>query len=793
MKTKSLKQTRLFIALMTILTAVVFTAVFLFYAHTPVVAAADEYEYTLEGAETNGSIIPNGYADGYLNYKLDTVNKTARFEGIKAINAVSARVTDSSNPRYGFFKYDTLMIPSEIVYNNETYTVTEIGVGANLTELVSSLVGDWYNNDVVRAIIIPKSVTKIGDHAFRQFPRLEYFVTPFVGTERGIENDENKPLAAMFSPAAPFFTNGTVTDDILNSNVPNVAKYQNDDSVSGYVASNYLYTRPIKVNNDDANPTTFSNACWIDEDKNISTIARWYKGEVTSDASKNAFLLPQNLKYIEITDDTKLQDRALFELNNVRTIKLPDTLTNMESVNIMSHCYSLTEVVFPKVVSILGDMCLSQCNSLKFVRMPVINNIPKGMFSRCYSLQEVEVSAFVRTINQNAFQNCNNLVNIKTYTYDSEYNFTGYAQNSNTDGIHLPEELYEIKEDAFIDCSSIHTISLSSQNLKLIQKGAFKNCGGLTTITLPFIGKCSDSFQNVRNTEAACFGWIFGDGNTISQQYTPNVGITPGNSASFYLPPSLTTIVINGETYVEAGSMSNLVGVKTIEISPAAEVIEEGALSGCITLEDITVPYVGCNSDGALVREGNVIANNNGNKFAIIFGKGATGMTTISRQDSYQVPPSLKTVRILNMPIIRTGAFAGITSLETVTISDATVEFESAVFHGNNNLTTLQIPIVGWKQGERYEYWWWYQTYQRYNSLGYIFSQESTSAEYPLTILRYSSTDGYTRWIPSSLETVIVTNESALGPETIKGFSSLKSFKVTNYPSYISCGALSPP
>lgn len=701
----------------------------------------------------------------------DPNNLYATFIGIKSDSNVTKRDGD------GTFHYDTLEIPERVMNGSDPYTVKKVGkiVSGQLTELVSVQAGTCMTHDPIMAIIIPDTVEEIATGAFRQFPRLEYFQTPFVGTVKGA-TDNDKPLASMFSKKAPFYSTST-GDDTTDSHVPNIEKYKTTQDT--YVHTDYVYTRDIYVNSQDAQATNFSNAKMLNAEKNISTISRWYAGaSVTSDANKNAYLLPQNLKYIKVTNDTEFIDRAFFELNNVETIILPKNMTSIDVFSLMAHCISLTHVEFPTKCGKIGTYCLSQCISLRTVRLPsTLVEVPKGMFSRSTALETVELPASIITIQTNAFQNCSALKNLKTYTFDSQTGeFVGYATGSENGGFNIPQSVKTIQVNAFIACTSLKEISISSNALETIELGAFQGCSNVETVTLPFIGKCVGN----SGTAEAMFGWIFGYGSSITQYF----GSGKEDFQVFDFPSQLKTIIITNETLVSRGSMSNLKGVKTVTISQNALTIEVGAFEGCISLEDITVPYVGTTNDDIHDPTTNNFATIFGTKQNAVYGsQSVPGMSQV--RDNYVVPPTLKTIKITNMPKIRTYAFYGIDSLENLIISNNTTYIENAILYGNSSLVSIELPFVGCYRGEKWERWWYYHSYQRYNSLGWIFSTTQGSKDYGVKILQAFG-DGYTRWVPSKLETIIINDESVIGPHAFQGFSKVKTIKITNTPSSIS-------
>lgn len=74
------------------------------------------------------------------------------------------------------------------------------------------------------------------------------------------------------------------------------------------------------------------------------------------------------------------------------------------------------------------------------------------------------------------------------------------------------DSVYEICEEAFIDCKHITEIKFPA-SLAYINKGAFKDCSGLTEVVFPIglIGMLSDAFANCYNLKSVKFLRSFGE------------------------------------------------------------------------------------------------------------------------------------------------------------------------------------------------------------------------------------------------------------------------------------------
>lgn len=123
--------------------------------------------------------------------------------------------------------------------------------------------------------------------------------------------------------------------------------------------------------------------------------------------------------------------------------------------------------------------------------------------------------------------------------------------------IKIPDNVTIIKSNAIDSLSFIEEIEVG-ENVKTIEEGAFSNLSALKKITLPFAGSekgAPDATNNMTGAANAkkLFGYIFGTASTSSLTsctQTYNDGAS-GNTATYYIPTTLETVVITGEIKAE--------------------------------------------------------------------------------------------------------------------------------------------------------------------------------------------------------------------------------------------------
>lgn len=267
------------------------------------------------------------------------------------------------------------------------------------------------------------------------------------------------------------------------------------------------------------------------------------------------------------------------------------------------------------------------------------------------------------------------------------------------DLLKAPAKITKIGANAVADLSYIEKIKVPD-TVTEIELGAFSNLSSLKSITLPFVGG-----KKGGQAEKKLFGYIFGTASSASltsctQTYN---GGDKDNTATYYVPTSLETVVITGEIkketetvkyYIEDGKQIKVTEtnkgegkeILTKEVDSYADnAIMPYAFCGITTVKDVTVTggaifdgtFKGCTS----------LKNVTVNGENVVIGRSAFDGCT-----------SLKADIFAKVTEIGEGAFKGCASLGKSTVfttgnldlSNVTKIGESA-FDGCTEMTTLTL------------------------------------------------------------------------------------------------------
>ena len=337
----------------------------------------------------------------------------------------------------------SITIPSTVIYDGTTYSVTSIGNRA-----FSGCTG-------LTNITIPNSVTSIGSSAFDNVKHIIY-----TGSATG-------------SPWGAISINGFVDGDFVFS----------DDKKTQLVV--YIGTGgDVSIPN---SVTSIGSSAFYDCDGLTSVTI---PNSVTS-IGERAFYNCSGLTSITIPNSvTTIGGNAFFRCTGLTSVTIPNSVTSIGDWA-FSDCTRLTSITIPNSVTSIGDRAFYECTGLTSVTIPnSVTSIGSYAFADCSGLTNITIPNSVTSIGSYAFADCSGLTNItipNSVTSIGESAFSGcdnlvYNTSGNAKylGNNTNPYLYL--------CTPISRNITSceiNENCKIIAYKAFYRCSGLTNVTIP--------------------------------------------------------------------------------------------------------------------------------------------------------------------------------------------------------------------------------------------------------------------------------------------------------------------
>ena len=163
-----------------------------------------------------------------------------------------------------------------------------------------------------------------------------------------------------------------------------------------------------------------------------------------------------------------------------------------------------------------------------------------------------------------------------------------------------------IEECAFENCAQLTSITIPD-SVKAIGKAAFYGCSSLESMTLPFVGGGSGS------SSSTPFGYIFGEvhywnSELTKQRYVSGKDADEMGFIIYYIPTSLKTVTLTGDSSIPYGAFSGCKGIESIQITGSVESIGDNAFDGCSSLSSVFIPP-SINHVGIFAFRGTSLAN----------------------------------------------------------------------------------------------------------------------------------------------------------------------------------------
>ena len=251
-------------------------------------------------------------------------------------------------------------IPSELIYEGQTYSVTSIDNDA------------FTDNTTLNKVYIPQTIKGMDFYSGIN-------MNPFAGCSalKSIEVEEGNPILC------------TVDGVLFNKEKTRLYCFPAADSRTSY--------------------TVPKGVTWIDGSAfayNHHLVSISLPDEVTS-LGASAFYDCTNLEEVNLSSNLKTLAGYLFwNCKHLKSVIIPKGVTYL-GINLFNGCTSLTSVTMPESVTSVDTSIFENCTSLKSVKLsPNLDRINHKMFLNCSSLADIQIPKSVISVWSNAFEGC---------------------------------------------------------------------------------------------------------------------------------------------------------------------------------------------------------------------------------------------------------------------------------------------------------------------------------------------------------------------------------------------------
>ena len=591
----------------------------------------------------------------------------------------------------------------------------------------------------LKGIVIPNTVTSLGDSAFRWCDDLEWVSIP-----NSLDSLGKYAFASCFNLESVSIPSSITSvseaafrwcDNLVNIDMPNTLTTIDKFAFS----SCYLLetvTIPVSVTSVENSAFRYCNslenihfepiqAPYIGdrafEGVDASSAIITYRNRATGYGNGSFAGLPAqeeaasvfgDYKYVIFANEATIVD---YVGPDVAELMIPEVIGGYPLVGIGDSAFrnnSFTTVTVPEGVTRIGSYAFASSYNLECVEIPyTVSSIDDSAFRECISLQDVRIPKLVRTISQYSFEGCGSLQSLAIpdnveIIADSAFRHCGSLEN-----VQFSEGLLKIEKYAFASCSSLETIDVP-ENVKDIENSAFRYCN-LNSVKVGNSEPSTDVYDSVgflaRVAPNASFEMIAANPTNIgSYAFAANNNLI-GVRFDSMEAPSLGSNVFEGVSPLARVSYPNeAIGYDGSDVAGLAAAPDAG-LGDLMYLEVTEVGMAGISvtiTDCSPTASGHldVPAYINGNLVEFIAAQAFQNcnlITSITIPDTvvgignnaFDGCSSLRDIDIPNS-VTRLGsnAFLNCTSLESVVIPNRLMRINESTFKGCTALAEITIP-----------------------------------------------------------------------------------------------------
>ena len=260
----------------------------------------------------------------------------------------SIEIPDSVTSIGGYAFYECSNLTSVYISDIAAWCKISFGFYANPLRYAKNL---YLNNELVTELIIPDSVTFIGDSAFRGCSSL---------------------------------TSITIPDSVTS--IGGYAFYECSNLTSVYISDIAAWCKISFDPSSYANPLYYAHNLYLNN-------------ELVTE-----LVIPNGV--------TSIGNWAFYYCSSLTSVTIPDSVTSIGNWAFY-YCDSLKSVVIGNGVVSIGNSAFESCSSLTSITIPdSVTSIGDGAFKYCNSLTSLKIGNSVTIIGHDAFRFCDNLINV---------------------------------------------------------------------------------------------------------------------------------------------------------------------------------------------------------------------------------------------------------------------------------------------------------------------------------------------------------------------------------------------
>ena len=604
-------------------------------------------------------------------------------------------------PLYTFYEYNKITN----IYITDLTAWCKISDLSNIMNYGSNEKSLYLNDELVTDLVIPDSVTSIGDFAFSNCSGLTSVTIPDSVTSIG---------SSAFSGC------GGLTSVTIGNGVTSIGDW-------AFCGCSGLTSITIPDNVTSIERYAFSGCSGLTSvtiGNGVTSIGDWaFSGCIglTGIMIGNGVTSMGDWAFSDCSGLTEIHIIDLAAWCNING--LYELMAESNNKKLYLNEKLVTDLVIPDSVASIGIYAFYGCSGLTSVTIGNgVTSIGRYAFGGCSGLTSVTVPDSVISIELFAFDGCSKL---KYNEYDNalylgnknnSYVFLMKAKNVDITSCSINVKTKVICPSAFSGCSRLTSVTIPD-NVTSIGNQAFSNCSGLASVN--YLGTV-DQWAEIYFDNYTANPLLYAKKLYINNDLVTAVNLTTAtkiSSYAFYNCSGLISVTIgNGVTSIGRYAFGGCSGLTSITIPDSVTSIGNSAFWKCSGLTSVTIgngvtaiensAFYGCSGLASVIWnakncaeagcDANLIFFGCSNLATVVIGKnveqipsyafsGCSGLTSVTIPDS--------------VTIIGNYAFSNCRRLTSITISDSVTSIGEYAFCNCSSLTT-----INYKGGKKQ--WW---------------------------------------------------------------------------------------
>ena len=503
------------------------------------------------------------------------------FEGCSNLISVTISYSVTSIGEYAFYGCDGLI---SVYYTGDIRQ----WCGISFEDLTSNPLyychSLYIDNVLVTDLVIPNSVTSIGDYAFYGCSGLTSLTIPnsvisigdyaFYGCS-GLTSLNIGDSVTLIGNSAFRNCSGLTSVTVPNS-VTSIGG-------SAFIGCSSLVL--VNINSDAVVSANYAN--------NIAFNLKSMFGD-------------QVVSYILGPSVTSIGNAAFRGCSGLTSVTIGNSVTSIGDWAFYG-CNGLTSASIPSSVMTIGNYAFWECRGLTSVTIPdSVTSVGYYAFYCCTGMTSVILGNSLTTIGHHAFQFCSGLTSLTIPNSVTTIGGGAFQYCSGLSSVDIPHSMTMIEQNVFQGCSGLNSVTIPN-SVTSIGSSAFSNCIGLTAVIIPnsvtsignyaFSGCSSLTAVTIPNSVTTIGAWAFVSCSSMASLTIPN-SVTTIGWQTFGSCISLTSVTIpNSVTSIEGNAFQDCSGLTSLScmasIPPA---LGMNVFNGVDKSIPVTVP---CNTENA--------------------------------------------------------------------------------------------------------------------------------------------------------------------------------------------------